>query len=170
MAGGRAWSDAELDIIRGSYAQLGATGLTAMLPGRSAAAIGAQAAALGLTKPGKPWTTKDLAVIREHYPKGGAAACLPLLPGRNEHGIRQQARALKLAAPRHGRRPYAETLTAARSAEAAAARLAGELAQVREDLAACRDLLGRETARANAYGRVLRAGAAALRERGEALD
>lgn len=120
----REWTEAERDIVRRHYADASAKDLLAMLPGRTAGAIGAMAARLGVPKAreamarirhetegcGELWTEEELRLLRECYADTGSRELMAMLPGRTYGAISEMARKMGIRKSKEGKsRSLAET-------------------------------------------------------------
>lgn len=97
MARGLPWAPEEDAVLYARWADEGAKGTAALLPGRSPSAVRSRAQRLGLlTNHYRRWTPEEDAAIVEHYPKMGAGrmkAAL-MLPGRDVDAVMNRACAL----------------------------------------------------------------------------
>lgn len=92
---GRPWTEQEMAIMRANY-HSGAwiVEVSRLLPGRTLAAIGAQASKTGLTK-AQYWQPEEIRILKAFYPVSGSKV-VDKLPGRTVPAIKEQAAKLGL--------------------------------------------------------------------------
>lgn len=117
------WTQEELRILRGNYADASPRELAAMLPGRSHAAIKNQAKKLGLRKsaagmakarestsrtrkgkPNIPWSPEEQQILLLHYGSKPISEIRRMLPGRSAGAIHLMAMSMGLKRSEHARK------------------------------------------------------------------